>query len=74
MPSFSTRNLLDGFCDQLESSLFPRAAANAARALAHGLPALGSGQYFEVRLGEEASPRVDLLVAISRLERDLIQH
>lgn len=73
MALFSSRNLLSGFSEQLESPLLSDAAGRALRAIAIQLPVVGSSQYVEFRLGEQASPRVDFLIAVSRLQRELVQ-
>ncbi len=70
---FSSRNLLSGFSEHLASPLVPDAAGHALRAIAAQLPVVGSSQYVELRLGEHASPRVDFLIAVSRLQRELVQ-
>src|SRR5690348_3185650 len=73
MPVYSSRNLLSGCSEHLGSPLISEAAGTALQALAAKLPVVGGSQYVELRLGEHASPRVDLLIAVSRLQRELVK-
>lgn len=74
MSCYSSHNLLSSFGEHLESPLISETAGRALRALSAKLPALGSAQYLELRLGADAPARLDFLIAISRLQRDWVKH